>query len=218
MCRTGTRHCRGKRTATQRSIENAQRRVTRNAGKAQSARDQGDEAKALLYDRLVAAARTELEDHSPASIGQAPVEVYDSSGSPCEVTPGVIDDEADWVYLNGQCLALAVAMSERTGWPVHLRTLTDGDEADPTGVYANLRHAYVQAPDGALIDIRGVNDADIVDEECRDLDCDLYLPPRVIPAAEARTLLDEFEGYLFDQDVPTAETFVDAVLARAAEG
>lgn len=387
MCRTGTRHCRGKWTVTRRAIENVQRRVARNTAKAQAARDVGNETKALAYDQLAEAARSELAAHSPATPaapvaemtpeqahafltedlirrytlgdcgvlahhlavrngwgvcvvgtldytefdedypedsyvgvetlmhayavrpdgalvdvrgvhpstdadalardrGQTrhdypdadsadrlwnheqwldtdwgdpdwnavnsaelatwtatavtslyadaapgthhtlapheqsrtgPVEVYDSSGDLCALTPGVIDDEADWVYRNGQCLALAVAISERTGWPVHLRTMIDGDPADPAGTYPNLRHAYVQAPDGTLVDVRGEHDADIVEEECRDLDGDLYLPARVVPAAQARALLGEFEGFLFDQDLDAARMFVDPVLLRVAE-
>lgn len=142
----------------------------------------------------------------------APVEVYDSSGDPVEVTPGVLDDNADWVYRNGQCLALAVALSEHTGWPVHLRTFTDGDDADPAGTYLNLRHAYVQAPDGSLVDVRGEHDADIVEEEARDLDGDLCVPARIVPATQARALLAEFAGFLEHQDTATAATFVEPVL------
>lgn len=144
---------------------------------------------------------------------EQPVEVLDSSGNPVEVTPGVLDDNADWVYHNGQCLALAVAISERTGWPVHLRTFVDGP-ADPAGTYTSLRHAYVQAPDGSLIDVRGQHDADIVDEECRDLDGDLYQPARIVSAERAAALLSEFDGFLERQDVDVARSFVDPVLAQ----
>lgn len=375
MCRTGLRHCRHNRTAAQRALENAQRRITRNTAKAAAARETGDQAKAAAYDALVSAATAEaaqltaatdlpteaspfsedlrmqylhgdchllaqelarqnpgwsvvvvgtahpeFDDEDPndpdttwdaetiqhawarrpdgalvdiagvhpadaaarlaeqrgqtlfehtdtdeaervwgysewtafddgegfvapadevaaevtriyasAAIGShpttrdasshsptaEPVEVYDSSGDPVEVIPGVIDDNADWVYRNGQCLALAVAAAEETGWPVHLRTFTDGDPADPTGTYLNLRHAYLEAPDGTLIDIRGDHDPVIVEEETRDFDGDLYAPPRTVPATEARALLEEFEGFLNDQDTQTAKSFVYPMLEQA---
>lgn len=161
-------------------------------------------------------ARTVSAAAAPRSVGR--VEVFDALGCRRAVTPGVIDDEADWVYKNGQCLALAVAASERTGWPVYLRTFTDGEAADPAGTYTNLRHAYVQAPDGSLVDIGGDHDTDVVEEEAHDLDGDLCCPARVVPAAQARALLAEFEGSLFDQDLDTARSFVDPMLDQAGWG
>lgn len=148
------------------------------------------------------------------------VTVRDASGDPVDVVPGLIDDAAEWVYMHGQCLALAVVLAERTGWPMHLRVFADGDgyEDDEPVRYLNLRHAYVQTPDGPLLDIRGVHDPVIVEEHCRDFDSDAYLPPRIVPAAEARGLLTEFGGYLEHQDVEVAATFIAAVLARRDEG
>lgn len=212
MCRKGIRHCRGARAPEQRTLENAQRRVTRNTTKAATARNKGDEAKATTYDRLVASAAAEVAD-----LSRPTAEVYDASGDPITLTLGVIDDEADWVYTNGQCLALAVAMSEQTGWPVVLRAFTDGDgyEDDEPVRYTNLRHAYVQQPDGSLLDIRGEHDPIIVDEECRDFDGDAYLPPRIVDSHDSRVLLAEFEGYLSEQDLDTARHFVAPVLQLA---
>lgn len=141
------------------------------------------------------------------------VEVKDAHGDSVELTPGTIDDAAEYVYRNGQCLALAIALAERTGWPVHVRHFEDGDDADPCGLYSNLRHASVETPTGTLLDIYGESDADILLAD--DESYGGALPPFTVPAGEARErLLLRFGGYLEIQDIETATTFVDAVLAR----
>lgn len=140
------------------------------------------------------------------------VTLPDNENQPVRIRPGVLDADAEWLFRRGQCLALAVAISKRTGWSLHLRTFSD-DDGVPW-----LRHAYVQAPDGALVDVNGINDADIVDEECRDLDGDLADAPRVIASEDADLLLEDYQGQLVPQNVRVAATFIDAVLDRYEHG
>ena len=140
------------------------------------------------------------------------VEVFDASGDVCQLTPGVIDEEARWVYTNGQCLALAVALARRTGWPLATTTIEelDPDGAEPDGYrhHALLRHASVLTPAGDLLDINGDNDAEAIEHYPEDTFV-LHSSPD-----EVDQLLAEQEGHLMYQDLAVAEMFVDVVLAE----
>jgi hypothetical protein len=132
-----------------------------------------------------------------------PVPVMDSSGEWVDVTPGQRDDAARHAYLNGQCLALAVALSKRTGWPVLTRTVELDEDEPPL-----LIHAYVQGPDGVLLDYTGGRDQEAEAENWEDEDS-----IELTPAALADGLLRNYEGHLGPQNTGLAESFVDGVLA-----
>lgn len=124
------------------------------------------------------------------------------------VTPGVLDEDASWAYKHGQCLALAVALSRRTGWPIRVATYTE-DEPDswaPGGVVTHrlLRHAWVVTPGGDLLDIDGPGGPDVIE----DFDADVA----VVDAGLCDELLAEHEGYLEHQDLDVAESFVAPLL------
>lgn len=133
----------------------------------------------------------------------APVAVMDSSGEYLDVVPGQRSDAALHVYMNGQCLALAVAVSQRTGWPVLTRTIeAEGPDEPPF-----LIHAYVQGPDGVLLDYTGGRDQE-AEADSWDEDDDFELTP----AHLAEGLLRNYEGFLGPQDSALAESFVDGVM------
>lgn len=133
-----------------------------------------------------------------------PVSVMDSSGDWIDVVPGQRNDAARHAYLNGQCLALAVAISERTGWPVLTRTAELGDPHEPP----LLIHAYVQGPGGVLLDYTGGRDQEAEADSWEDED-----GFEETPADLADGLLRNYEGHLGPQDRKVAESFVDGVLA-----
>lgn len=83
----------------------------------------------------------------------SPVEVGESN-EPRPVTPGRYDTASSYVYKNGQCLTLAAAMHERTGWPIAV--ISDGHR---------LVRAYVRDPDGMLVDIDGAHTVEAELEE-----------------------------------------------------
>jgi hypothetical protein len=139
--------------------------------------------------------------------GSEPVPVMDSSGEWVDVTPGQRDDAARHVYLNGQCLAMAVALSKRTGWPVLTRTV-ELDEGEPP----LLIHAYVQGPGGVLVDYTGGRDQEAEAESWEDED-DFEETPFDL----ADGLLSNYEGHLGPQNTELAESFVDGVLAAYEE-
>lgn len=138
------------------------------------------------------------------------VTVQDASGDDIDLIPGLIDDEARYVYKNGQCLALAVAISRHTGWPMHVTTYDGGEEPDeyaPTGFaqVRELRHASVFTPAGDLLDITGQHDPDAIE---------LYEGDEVevVAADEADRLLEEHGSNLEPGDLDVASQFVQAVL------
>lgn len=132
-----------------------------------------------------------------------PTRVMDAYGKWIEITPGQRDEAARYAYLNGQCLALAVALSRRTGWSVLTRTVDVGPDEPPV-----LIHAYVQGPDGVILDYTGGRDEEAEAENWEDED-DLELTP----ANLVDGLLRNYEGHLGPQDSTVAESFVDGVLA-----
>ncbi len=82
-----------------------------------------------------------------------------------DVTPGLIDDRAIGLFTGGQCHSLAIAISERTGWPLY------GVGADECGFQIDcggyddidglcpcqFDHLVVQTPEGDFLDIEGVH-------------------------------------------------------------
>lgn len=74
-------------------------------------------------------------------------------------------EETRWIYLNGQCMAMAHALSLRMTGMVLVHTvgsywLEDGDITSPT-----LRHAYALAQDGMAWDIQGENNPQTLELE-----------------------------------------------------
>lgn len=77
-----------------------------------------------------------------------PVRVEGGGRESFTLTPGLIDGMAVGAFAQGQCHALALALHERTGWPV---IVLEDDEADAI-------HFAVQTPDGRALDITGCHD------------------------------------------------------------
>lgn len=93
------------------------------------------------------------------------------------ITRGVIDDDSIHAYRSGQCVALARAISERTGWPLMLiftasrtrqapekwdnrnvaewRTHYQSEHGTLQGWALDFIHVFVKTPKGTLIDIGG---------------------------------------------------------------
>lgn len=84
--------------------------------------------------------------------GRTPVEVPVSHGPTRLLHPGVVDEAAIWVYTHGHCFALAAELARRTGWPLQL-LLAEHQRGNPDTL--DMMHAYVEAPVGRLVDIRG---------------------------------------------------------------
>lgn len=89
----------------------------------------------------------------------------------CAVAPEVIDPEALALYRNSQCAALALALSERSGWPVGLvrsarpatRMLRAGDgRLYRSEESVDWMHAVVVTPVGCCLDIDGLRTSEEV--------------------------------------------------------
>lgn len=118
------------------------------------------------------------------------------------LTPEVV-----WVYLNGQCLAMATALATRFGGKVlvHTQEEESGEwdlEADEPVMYDRVVHVYAVSPDGRLWDVRGAvpQDSFVVEQGQKAL---------VMTAAEARA---RFEGFLSEQNYEAARVFAPLVL------
>ena len=69
-------------------------------------------------------------------------------GGEVEITLGVLDESAEYVFSAGHCHALALAIHERTGWPL---LAMSGRHS----LRANLQHMVVVMPDGKWLDVNG---------------------------------------------------------------
>lgn len=141
--------------------------------------------------------------------------IEDAGGDPVEVTPGIVDENADWVFKRGQCLALAVVAAEECGGKVYCQRV-DFDDVDEAGrPFYSLKHAYVLTPDGVLIDIQGEHGAP---EDLALDDDDPEEPIDAITFDDPRAALAHFDGYLVDQQTVVAEPFAKRILAEHRAG
>ena len=72
-------------------------------------------------------------------------------GGSVEITPGVLDDAARYAFSAGHCHALALAIHERTGWPMLAMS-------GRYSAYKDLQHVVVVMPDGKWLDVQGPRD------------------------------------------------------------
>ena len=123
--------------------------------------DRRDDPQAAAWcDPRVREICARLHDHlvpMPAGVDTSVVGVWHQS---FPLTTGVVDDRAVRAMTNGQCLAMAVALSHRTGWPIAaLMDWGSADGGDPDCAPDRddqMTHLGVLSPDGiAFVDICG---------------------------------------------------------------
>ena len=151
-----------------------------------------------------------LSSTNPYSGSTEYVHLEDTSGELVTVVPGELSGSVRHIYRNGQCMAMAVALSRETGWPIVTREF----ELELGGEKKRLlHHAYVLSPDGHLVDIDGYLDweGDRV-KSWRGEDI-----VTVTEADHADTLLDSYAHRLSEQDTDLAETYLDHVLTQYEE-
>lgn len=128
--------------------------------------------------------------------------VQDVDRRPVSVVPGHWDAAAAHVFARGQCLALAVAVAERTGRPVAAHTMRDrGEEV--------LRHCYAHV-DGrsTVLDGSGAHDLRVVQEVAR------RRPGEGVRTMGPAAAWARFAAGLVPQDLPLARSFVPGLLDR----
>ncbi len=100
-----------------------------------------------------------------------PVSVLGANGATYSVTPGLIDGAARRAFTEGQCHALALALTEMTGWPATALLTTECSALDEMCTDAGIEddqcpcrigHIVVTRPDGAHVDIDGAHAPGIV--------------------------------------------------------
>lgn len=92
-------------------------------------------------------------DHSPIC---AEVSVAGINGSSFTVTPGLIDEAAQLAYLNGQCAALAVALSEiQEGEIIAIGYDETSEDYEEWEANPSWGHVGFELPGGTVLDIEG---------------------------------------------------------------
>lgn len=131
------------------------------------------------------------------------VRVAAANGSAYWIRPGLLDAAARRAFTAGQCHALALAVHERTGWPIAAII-----EEDEEGL-AQILHLGVIAPGDRFLDALGVHDpSDLVTGET---DLAEGLEPHELIA------LGEHPDWAVP-DLATARSLVDPVLRLAEAG
>jgi hypothetical protein len=126
------------------------------------------------------------------------------------LSPGIIDGSALYVFKHGGCDALAIALHDATNWPIVAITDANNVFADGTAGGGSAMHWNVRHPSGKLLDIDGLHDVgELVDEYMDDADDGKA-------AAGISTRADAMEWYEeAGEKVPLkiAATFVEPLLA-----
>lgn len=149
--------------------------------------------------------------------------VEDSWGDGSDLVGGQLDDEARFVFRNGQCLALAVELAKAAGtnmvaiWvdeteeasydPETSEALFDKDGNPIPLVYDAIIHAHAIASDGKLYDI----DGDLNEEDVVMVGLDSQPNGRLIKLSTDEAI-DKFEDYMTQQRYEFARTFVTSIL------
>lgn len=121
------------------------------------------------------------------------------------VTPGVIDDAAREAYMNGQCVALAVALGEREGGQIVAIGYDDtSEDYEEWEANPSWGHLGLLLEDGSVVDIEG---------RSKDLDSwmerNQYWEARYVTPEEALAL----PGFP-DQDLETARLMAGSLLGE----
>ena len=146
------------------------------------------------------------------------VSVCCAYGERRELVAGLIDNDAEFAYTHGQCLALALALHERRrDWPIVAladaaclmpHPAGDGEVGSYDGLcLCQIAHIGVLASEGRFVDIRGPR-------SLREA-LEASLTKRVVPCSPA--LLAGIRGdrrHWQPQRICVARSFVDAVLRR----
>lgn len=132
---------------------------------------------------------------------------------PSRLTPGELDAYAEDALLRGACMGLAIALHDRTGWPI--MAVTEAYNVyDGRAGGGSAAHWMVRRPDGMLIDVLGAHTEEDVlweydnGEEGEDA---------IVIAPSSRANAMEWYEDTEASRIPLSliETFVDAVLERA---
>lgn len=125
------------------------------------------------------------------------------------MVPGVLDHAARDAFGRGACGALALALHEKTGWP--LIAVTDSHNvAEGRAGGGSALHYAVRTPEGLLLDVDGLHSTEsLIERFSADAD-------EGEAAAGVTTVADIREWYVEAQGEPIpislARTFVAAVL------
>lgn len=112
-----------------------------------------------------------------------------------QVIPGAWDDTARFAFSAGHCHSFAMALHDRTGWPI---LAMSGKYSG----YTNLQHMVVVMPDGKWLDARGIQEPDRENH--------IHFQPMTLQEIQS---MKDLKGWKKPQ-MEVAQEFVDAFLAE----
>ena len=156
------------------------------------------------------------------------VYVEDNWGSHFELKEGVLDDQARYIFRNGQCLALATQLAKHFGTDkiTVVSMITESDDYDDVyeregkepieEAYRHIIHAYANADDGdALWDVDGEIFKDSVEEEYNTVNPnDADLGDYIIETYSIDGAKYMFEGFMTEQDYSFAQTILPSLFGK----
>ena len=119
-------------------------------------------------------------------------------GEQVTITPGIITPDADRLFMEGQCVAMAVAIAQHHDWGL----VVSRDACN------RIRHAWADDGQGSYWDVRGDNDALGVEEDEAEYEGTLTRSP----ADAATDLLAEAEATMGPQEVLLAKSMLPALV------
>lgn len=156
------------------------------------------------------------------------VYVEDNWGSHFELKEGILDDQARYIFRNGQCLALATQLAKHFGTNkiTVVSMINESDDYDDmyeregnTSIeeaYRHIIHAYANVDEeDALWDIDGEIFQDSVEEEYNTVHpSQAELGDYIIETYNVEDAKYMFEGFMTEQNYEFAETMIPAILNK----
>lgn len=156
------------------------------------------------------------------------VYVEDNWGSHFELKEGILDDQARYIFRNGQCLALATQLAKYFGTNkiTVVSMINESDDYDDmyeregnTSIeeaYRHIIHAYANVDEeDALWDIDGEIFQDSVEEEYNTVHpSQAELGDYIIETYNVEDAKYMFEGFMTEQNYEFAETMIPAILNK----
>lgn len=154
------------------------------------------------------------------------VYVEDNWGSHFELREGILDEQARYIFKNGQCLALATQLATYFGTNkiTIVSMITESDDYDDIyerednepieEAYRHIIHAYANADEeDALWDVDGEIFKDSVEEEYSTVSPkNAELGDYIIETYSIEDAKYMFEGFMTEQDYNFAKTILPAII------
>lgn len=155
------------------------------------------------------------------------VYVEDNWGSHFELYEGVLDEQARYIFRNGQCLALATQLANHFGTNqiTVVSMIIESDDYDDVyeregnepieEAYRHIIHAYANADNEALWDVDGEIFKDSVEEEYSTVNPNkAEIGDYIIETYSVEEAKYMFEGFMTEQNYDFAGTILPEIIKK----